>query len=75
MSAQLMRMVAEMTAVKIATEYFMIVLYIGFVGWMMRCVTRPVGLYLYTISQKPQDIVYTLKRGINSSMNGSRLKS
>ena len=41
----------------------------------MRCVTRPVGLYLYTISQKPQDIVYTLKRGINSRMNGSRLKS
>ncbi len=69
-----MRMVAEMTAVKIATEYFMIVYsdynYIGFVGWMMRCVTRPVGLYLYTISREPQDIVYTLKRGINSRMKG-----
>ena len=44
-----MRMVAEMTAVKIATEYVMIVLYIGFVGWMMKCVTRSVCLYLYTI--------------------------
>ncbi len=61
-------MVAETTAVKIATEYFMISdLYIGFVGRMMRCVTMPVvSLYLYTISRKTTGLVYTLKRGINS---------
>ncbi len=50
-------MIAEMTAVKIATEYFMIV-YIGFVGWMMRCVTRSVGLYLYMISRELYRTLY-----------------
>ncbi len=49
-SAQLMRMVAEMTAVKIAAEYFMVIMYISFVGWMMKCVTRSVCLYLYDIA-------------------------